>query len=155
MPRELPVSEIMTTDVLSFTADTTVEEAAAALSERGISGAPVVDADGRLVGLIDDSDIIVSEARIHAPSAIEFLGAYIQLPGAVDRFREEMRHALAATVADLMHDDPEVVDPTGTVEDVATIMLRRNVSRVPVVDADRRVVGIVSRGDLVRAIGRG
>jgi CBS domain-containing protein len=155
MPRELPVSEIMTTDVVTFTRETTVEEAAAALAERGISGAPVVGDDGRLVGLIDDSDIIVSEARIRAPSAIEFLGAYIPLPGSVDRFRDEIRHALAATVEDLMDDEaPPSVLATATVEDVATIMVQHHLSRVPVVDADRRVIGIVSRGDLVKAIGR-
>jgi CBS domain-containing protein len=154
MPRELPVSEIMTTDVVTFTRDTTVEEAAYALAERAISGAPVVDEDGRLVGLVDDSDIIVSEARIRAPSAIEFLGAYIPLPGSVDRFREEIRHALAATVEDLMHDKPPSVLASATVEDVATIMVQHDLGRVPVVDADKRVIGIVSRGDLVKTIGR-
>jgi CBS domain-containing protein len=155
MPRTAPVTEIMTTDVLSFERSTSVEDAVIALRERGISGAPVVDGEGKLVGLLDDSDLILSEARVHAPSAIEILGAYIPLPGSIDRFREEMQHALASTVGELMDDEPPSVPDTAVVEDVATLMLRRHVSRVPVVDGERRVVGIVSRGDLVAALGRG
>jgi CBS domain-containing protein len=108
-----------------------------------------------LVGLLDDSDLILSEARVHAPSAIEILGAYIPLPGAIDRFRDEMQHALARTVGELMDPQPPSVTTDATLQDVATLMLDRHVSRVPVIDADRRVVGIVSRGDLVAAIGRG
>lgn len=156
MPRDLPVTDIMTTDVVAFHRDATVEEAASTLAARGFSGAPVVDEDGRLIGLFDDSDLIVAEARIHAPSAIEILGAYIPLPGSLDRFHDDVRHALATTVGDLLDDDeePVFVRPQATVEDVATIMVDRGVSRVPVVDADRKVIGIVSRGDLVTAMGR-
>jgi CBS domain-containing protein len=158
MPRDLPVTEIMTTDVLTFTGDTTVEDAAAALAERGISGAPVVDADGRLLGLFDDADLIVAEARIHGPSAIELLGAYIPLPESLQRFHDEVRHALARTVGDLLDDDDRADAPRvgldATVEDVATLMHDRRASRVPVVDDAGRVVGIVSRGDIVGAIGR-
>jgi CBS domain-containing protein len=154
MPSQTRVSDIMTTDVVTFTRDTSVEDAVQALAARKITGAPVVDDDGRLVGLLDDSDLILSEARIPAPSAIEILGAYIPLPGALDRFRDEVQHALARTVGEAMDDDPPSVGTDAIVEDVATIMLRRHVSRVPVVDADGRVVGIVSRGDLVAALGR-
>jgi CBS domain-containing protein len=151
----MPVTELMSTDVLSFHRRTSVEDAVAGLSARGISGAPVVDDDGVLVGLLDDSDLILSEARVHAPSAIEILGAYIPLPGSIDRFRDEMQHALAGTVGELMDPHPPSVTTDATLQDVATLMLDRHVSRVPVIDADRRVVGIVSRGDLVAAIGRG
>jgi CBS domain-containing protein len=154
MPNTLPVTDVMSTEVLTFTRDTSVEDAVAGLTAKGYTGAPVVDDDGRLVGLLDDSDLILSESRVHAPSAIEILGAYIPIPSSVDRFREEVQHALARTVGELMDTDPPSVPTTGTVEDVATIMLDRHVSRVPVVDADGRVVGLVSRGDLVAAIGR-
>jgi CBS domain-containing protein len=154
MRRDTPVTEIMSTDVLAFHRDTPLEDALAGLSGRGISGAPVVDDAGRLVGLLDDTDLLLSESRVHAPTAIEILGAYIPLPSALDRFREEIQHALARTVGELMDDHPPAVLTDATIEDVATVMVERQVSRVPVVDEDRRVVGIVSRGDLVAAMGR-
>lgn len=154
MPRELPVTQIMTTDLVTLAPDTSVEDAVALLTEHGISGAPVVDGDGRLVGVLDDSDLIVAEARLHAPTVVEILGAYFALPGERHRFDEEVRHALGGTVGELMDDDPPTVGLEATVEDVATLIVDRHVSRVPVVDDTRRVAGIVTRGDLVAAMGR-
>jgi CBS domain-containing protein len=154
MAISMPLADIMTADVLTLRPDDSIEDAVSALSGRGISGAPVVDDDGRLVGLLDDSDLLLSEARIHAPSAIEILGAYIPIPGTFKRFEEEVRHALGRTVADIMETRPPSVPTTATIEDVATLMMERSVSRVPVVDSGGKVVGIVSRGDLVAALGR-
>ncbi|CAN5887532.1 MAG: CBS domain-containing protein [Actinomycetota bacterium] len=154
MPRDLAVTEVMTTPVTTLTADTTIEEAASLLVEADIGGAPVVDGSGRLIGLLDDSDLVLSEARLHAPTTIEILGAYIPLPGERRRFQDELRQALGKTVGEVMEDDPPSVQPDATVEDVATLLHDRAVSRVAIVDAERRVVGIVSRGDLVRALRR-
>lgn len=154
MARELRVTEIMTRDVLTVRPEDSLEEVVARLAERGISGAPVVNEDGRLVGLLDDDDLIVSDARLHAPTVIELFGAYLTLPGERQRYEEDLRHALAGTAGELMERDAPSVGEDGTVEDVATLMVERHVSRVPVVDADRRVVGIVTRGDLVAAMGR-
>ncbi len=154
MPRELPVTAVMSSPVTTLTPDTTVEEAVKALVDAGISGAPVVDGDGRLVGLLDDTDLLVSEARLHAPTTIELLGAYLPLPGERKRFEEELRQALGGVVGQVMDDDPPAVTPDATVEDVATLLHDRSVSRVPVVDAQRTVVGIVTRGDLVKALRR-
>ena len=152
MPRQRPVTEIMSATPITVAPDTSVEDAARLLARHSIGGAPVVDEDGRLVGLLDDTDLIVSEARLHAPTTIELLGAYLTLPGESHRYAEELRHALAAEVADVMDPDPPVVSTDATVEDVATLIIDREVSRIPVVDADRRVVGLVSRGDIVRAL---
>lgn len=154
MPRTMPVRDVMTTDVLTLAPDMSVEDAVHALAERGISGAPVCDDEGRLVGLLDDSDLVLSEARVHAPSAVEILGAYIPLPGSMHRFEQEVRHALGRTVSDLAHERPPTVGPDDTLEDVATLMSEQHLSRIPVVDTDGRVIGIVSRGDLVAAMGR-
>ena len=154
MPRDLAVTEVMTTPVTTLTAGATIEEAASLLVDADIGGAPVVDGHGRLIGLLDDSDLVLSEARLHAPTTIEILGAYIPLPGERRRFQDELRQALGRTVGEVMEDDPPAVQPDATVEDVATLLHDRAVSRVAVVDAERQVVGIVSRGDLVRALRR-
>jgi CBS domain-containing protein len=154
MARDTLVTDVMTTDVLTLHADTTVEEAVRSMSERGVSGAPVVDAEDRLIGLLDDSDLILSEARLHAPTTIELFGAYLTLPREAHRYEEQLRHALAATVGEAMEEQPRTVGPDATVEEVATIMVDRGVSRVPVVDEQRHVVGIVTRGDIVGSLYR-
>lgn len=154
MPRQLPVTEVMTSDVVTLQPSDTVEDAVRVLARNEISGAPVVDADGRLVGLLDDSDLLVADARLHGPTMIEILGAYLPLPGERHRYEEELRHALGQTVSDVMNDEPPSVPLSARVEDVATLMVDRHISRVPVVDEDGRVLGIVTRGDLVGAMGR-
>jgi CBS domain-containing protein len=155
MPRDLPVSAVMTTDVVTLSPATPLEDAIRLLARHDISGAPVVDPEGHLVGMLDDTDLILTEARLHAPTTIELFGAYLQLPGEHRRFEEEVRHALGREVVDVMDPKPPTVTPESTLEDVATLFVERRVSRLPVVDADRRVLGIVTRGDLVRALGRG
>jgi CBS-domain-containing membrane protein len=154
MPRERRVDELMNPDVVVVAQTATVEEAVQRLSAHDISGAPVVDADGRLVGLLDDTDLLLSEARVHAPSMIELLGAHIPLPSSLHRFEDEIRHALAGAVTDLMTPDPPLLSPDDTAEDAATLLVEHTVSRLPVIDHERRVLGVVSRHDLVVAMGR-
>lgn len=154
MPRETPVRSVMTTDVLSFTADENVTDAVNALVERGVDGGPVVDADRRVVGMLTSSDLIVAESRLHVPTAVTILGATLTLPSEKKHFDEEVRRALGATVGEVMAADPVTVGPDDTVEDAATALHQHDVSRVAVVDADGRLVGIVARNDILRVIMR-
>ncbi len=100
MARNTPVRQFMTTDVVVFRPSDKIEKAARLLSERGIGGAPVVDDDGVLVGLLEDDDLIVQDARLHFPTVISVLGAYIELPSSVARMEKELHKAVGATVAD-------------------------------------------------------
>ena len=152
MPRNTLVRQVMTTDVLTFRPTDTVESAARALSERRLGGAPVVDDDGRVVGLLEDDDLIVQETRLHFPTVISVFGAYLELPSSLHRFEEDLRKAVGATVSDVMDTDAPTCREDDTLETVATALHERNASRMAVVDDDGRLVGIVSRGDLVRAI---
>jgi CBS domain-containing protein len=152
MPRNTLVRQVMTTDVLTFGPQDTIETAARALLERKLGGAPVVDAGGVVVGLIEDDDLIVQDTRLHMPTVISVFGAYLELPSSLRHFEADLRKAVGATVADVMDGDAPVCRPDDTLETVATSLHERNGSRMAVVDDDGRLVGIVSRGDLVRAI---
>jgi CBS domain-containing protein len=152
MARDTPIRDVMTFDVITLRPNMPLEEAVSALAERGVSGAPVLDDTGALVGMLDDSDLLTSTSRLHAPTTIELLGAYITLPGEQRRYTEEIRHALARTVGEIMAKDFPTVREDGTVEDAATAIVDHHVSRVPVVDRDGRLVGIATRGDLVASM---
>lgn len=154
MPRDLPVSQIMSSPAICLSPDETVEQAVGLLVEHGISGAPVVDSDGRLIGLLDDDDLIISEARLHGPTTIEILGAYIPLPGDLRRFNDEVRQALGRTVREVMDDRPPSIAEGATVEDAATLLHDREVSRLPVVNTAGAVIGVVSSTDLLKALRR-
>lgn len=151
MSRQSPVSEVMTADVLTFGPDDNVGDAMRTLVDRGIDGAPVIDADRRVVGILSTGDLIVQESRLHFPTVVSILGATIELPRAQRTFEEDLRRALGATVGEVMHRDPVTIGADDTVEEAATLLHDHDISRLPVI-GDDGLVGIVARVDILRAI---
>jgi CBS domain-containing protein len=151
MPDRTRVSAIMTSPVITVSPVLTVAEAAEVLADQHIGASPVVDTAGKVVGMLRDEDLLVSEARLHVPTVIEFLGAELVWPPSVHRYEDELRRAAAATVALLMTTEVDTVRSTDTVETVATLMHDKRLSHVPVVD-DGVLVGMVARADLVRFV---
>ena len=147
-----PVSEVMTTKVITLRPDQTFEEAADTLADHGIGAAPVVDGDGKVVGLLRDEDLIVSEANLHAPTWFNFLGAEFPMPGEAKRFEKELQRMTAANVQELMATDFPTCTPDETLGVVAAKMHDADVTHMPVVDAEGKLVGILARGDLVRRV---
>ncbi|MFW6237652.1 MAG: CBS domain-containing protein [Halanaerobiales bacterium] len=148
----LTAREIMTTDVVTVTPDTSVEEAAAVMSEHKISGLPVVDEEGNLAGILSERDLIIKDKNLHFPDYINVLGGIIYLDS-YKKFKEEFRKYIAQNVGEMMTEDVITVGPEKTVEDIATIMVEEDINRVPVVD-NKKLIGIVTRGDLVKDIAR-
>jgi CBS domain-containing protein len=151
MPRDTLVRQVMTTDVVSFQPDESIQDAMRRLVEREIDGGPVVDAGGGVVGMLTAGDLIVQNARLHYPTVITLLGATIELPGSQKHFEDDLHKAVGVTVAEVMTEEVVTCGADDTVEDVATLMHERHLSRLPVVE-DGRVVGIIARGDILRAI---
>jgi CBS domain-containing protein len=152
MPRTTLVRQVMTTDVVSFRPEQSIADATEQLLAREIDGGPVVDADGRVVGILTQGDLMVQEKRLHYPTVISLFGAYLELPSSHRNFEEELRKAVGATVGEVMHADPITCSPDATLESVATLMHEENVSRIPVVDDGDRLVGIIARGDILKAV---
>ncbi|HWS45078.1 MAG TPA: CBS domain-containing protein [Acidimicrobiia bacterium] len=154
MPGATLVRDVMSTTLWTLQPDEKVEAAADKLAEKGVGAMPVVDAAGALLGMLRDDDLIVSEARVHAPTFINFYGLGMAFPGEMKHLEHELKKIAGATVADVMDADPPTVGPDDTLEDVATIMHERGVNSIPVVDAAGKLAGIVARADLVRLIAR-
>ena len=152
MLRELPVRTVMATDVLTFAPQDNVMDAMRALLLRDVDGAPVVDGDGSIVGLLTTADLIVEEARVHLPTVIALLGAYIELPSSKKKFDHDVEKALGSTVGEVMSEAAPTLSPDDTIEYAATLMHEQGADRLPVVDDDGSLIGIVARGDIVRAI---
>jgi CBS domain-containing protein len=151
MPTNLTVGDVMTTEVLSFTADEPVSAAMQKLVDRDVDGGPVVGADGEVVGMLSTSDLIVRESKLHFPTVLTLLGATIEWPSEKKKFDEDLEKKLGASVAEVMDDDPVVIGEHETIEAAATKMHDKDVSRLPVV-RDGVLVGIVARADVLRAI---
>jgi CBS domain-containing protein len=148
---ESTAREIMTTDVVTAASDLPVKEAARILAGHGFSALPIVD-DGALVGLVTDGDLIMKDVKVRFPHYIQLLDAYLFLPSEERRMETELRKQVAATVADVMTTELVTASPDTTVSDLATTIVERNVSHVPIVDASGALIGIVSKSDIVRCL---
>jgi CBS domain-containing protein len=144
----------MTKQVVVVEPHLEVQEAARVLEENGISGAPVVDPEGHFIGMLEDEDLIATEANLHVPTVINLLGVDFALPWDNLRFKEEFRKAVSTTVGELMKEEFPSVTQHATVGEVATMMRDEDVDRVVVIDSNNLVVGIATRSDLVRALAR-
>jgi CBS domain-containing protein len=140
----------MTQDVVTVAPTTGVQEIARLLWSRGVSGVPVVDEDGTLVGIVRELDLLVRNANLHIPQYLRVLDIMIPL-GSRHEFEEELRRAMGATAADVMTGQVITVGPDTDLAEAATLMLDKDVNRLPVVD-DGRLVGIISRADFVRLL---
>jgi CBS domain-containing protein len=152
MPRSTPVRSVMTTDVLTFAPDEPIGDATRRLLERDVDGGPVVDANGKVVGMLTTDDLLVQETRLHYPTVVSLFGAYLELPSSHRHFEEDLRRAVGATVGQVMEDDRVVTcGPDDSLARAATLMHEHHVSRLPVVESGR-LVGIIGRTDIIRAI---
>ena len=144
----MKVQDVMTTDVATTDPDTLLKEAARELVRRRISGMPVVDSDLQVLGVVSEADILAKEG-----SEPRGGGGFLQWlvdpgdPWITARFD-------AVTVGEAMSTPAQTITPDRPIAEAATIMLDEGVNRLPVVDTDGKLVGLVSRGDLVRAFAR-
>jgi CBS domain-containing protein len=119
-----------------------------------VSSSPGESGSGKLLGLLEDDDLLVQESRLHIPTAVNILGGVLEWPPSVHHFEAELRKALGATVGDVMDTKVPTCTEDDTIEDVATRMHEQNLRRIPVV-RDGKLVGIVARGDVLRSIVEG
>lgn len=143
-------SDIMTREVITVSLETTVQQLAQLLSAHGISGAPVVAPDGKVLGIVTESDLIDQNKKVHIPTVVTILDSFFFLENP-DKMEHEMRKIAGATVADI-YSSPAVTVTTQTpVDEIATIMSEKNVHTLPVVD-DGQLKGIIGKKDIIKTI---
>jgi CBS domain-containing protein len=142
----MSVRDVMTRSVVSVRRSTPLKEVAQALIDNGISGVPVVDEDGAVLGLVSEADLLIKEQgadAIHHRPLARFLGESKES-------RAQLVKLGAITAAEAMTAPAITITSGRSIHEAAAIMTARHVNRLPVVD-EGRLVGIVSRADLVRA----
>ncbi|MHB1390871.1 MAG: CBS domain-containing protein [Thermoleophilia bacterium] len=146
---DLTAADIMQPEVITISEDATVQELAKLLARKKISGAPVVDEKSRVVGIVSEGDLVAIDADIHFPHYIELLGNIIYLES-IKKYEDRLEKAAAGQVRDIMTTDVLTVQKSAPLSEIATLMIDRQVNRIPVVDGDV-LVGIITRADIVRA----
>ena len=145
LSRAVTAAEIMTTDVVTVTPDTPVAEVAAAMGRRGVSGVPVVDAGQKVVGVISEKDFLTRMGVQDAKNFMSLVAGCLMTKGCVAL-------PIKATLAgDLMSSPAVTVAPDTPVKDIARLLTQKSINRVAVTDPAGRLLGLVSRGDIVKA----
>ncbi|MDB5080899.1 MAG: domain containing rane protein [Chloroflexi bacterium] len=142
------VGDIMTREVVFVTPTTLVSQVARVLVEYNISGVPVVD-NGKVVGIVTEEDLVMRDAIIDMPHFFGVFDSVFYLATKHD-FDEEMHKILATEAQDLMASKVVTINQDASVQALATLMIKKEVNPVPVLDDNDELVGIVSRSDLVR-----
>jgi CBS-domain-containing membrane protein len=148
----LTTKEIMSHEVCSVTEETELKELAALFVTHNYKTLPVVDAGGRLVGVVSQTELVEQDKPLHIPTVISLFDwvLYLESPKV---FRDEVRKVSARKVGEICTRDVVTCTPDTPVDEVASLMVEHKVHLLPVLDGER-LVGVVSRLDIIRSMGR-
>ncbi|HET8954305.1 MAG TPA: CBS domain-containing protein [Solirubrobacterales bacterium] len=145
--------EIMARDVPSVHPSDDARTAIDLLSKSDLGAIPVVDNDNKLVGIVSESDLILSEEEsdLHLPHYLNIMGGIVFV-GSMKGFEERLEKAFATEVSELMTPDPIVAHDYEAADRVAKKIADKHHNHLPVVDADGYLVGMVTRADALAAL---
>lgn len=143
--------DIMTTEVIVARKDDNIASVAKLLIKEKIGGLPVVDEENKVVGIISETDIMKKEKHIDAPRAINFLEGIIFIDD-VRKIEDDLKKIAAFKVEDLMSKEIIKVHEDDKFDEIANIMIKKSINRVPVVDGDNKLKGIICRYDIIKAM---
>jgi CBS domain-containing protein len=140
--------DIMTKEVITVSPDTTVEGLGRLLIEKGISGAPVIDSNGKLFGIVTENDLIKQKERFHIPTVVRLFDAFIPVGGS-SSMEKEIKRMSASRVSEICARDVVTVDPETSLQDIATLMSEKGVYLLPVVQSGK-IMGIIGKRDVIK-----
>lgn len=146
----LTAKDIMTKEVITVPLKMPVKELADLLWKKRISGAPVVDDEGKLVSVVTESDLIDQTKKVHVPKMISILDSvlFLEKPG---KMEEDIKKMTGATVRDIKAKELITVNEDTPLDEIATIMAEKKVHTLPVV-SDSGLVGVIGKSDIIRTL---
>jgi len=146
-------AEIMDADVPTVSPDDDARTAIDLLAKTEMGAIPVVDEDRKVVGIVSESDLILSdeESDLHLPHYLNIMGGVVFV-GSMKGFEERLNKAFATKVSELMSADPIVARTDEDANSVAKTIADKHHNHLPVVDADGGLAGMVTRADALAAL---
>lgn len=145
------VADVMNRDPMTVSPDTPLKDVVQILAERRITGLAVVDETGKLVGIISETDLMWRETGATPPPYIMLLDSVIYLENPA-RYERELHKVLGQTVGEVMTPHPIAITPDRSLREAAQLMHERNIHRLPVLDEQEKVIGMLTQSDIVRAM---
>lgn len=140
----------METNVITVNPDTTIQELAATLVENKISGVPVVDDAGKLIGIVTEGDLLHKQTSPKIPAVNLILGGLASMKE-YQQYNDDLKKLSALTASEIMTTTLAIVQEDTTVKEISSIMVSKNINRVPVV-SNGKLVGLVSRADVLKTL---
>ncbi len=144
--QQVPVAEVMTRDVVTVKADAEMDEAVRLLSEKGVGGLPVVDDENRVVGVVTEADVLCM-LGVERKHGFKDLMRYVLGESCVKHKEEGKVRDFMASPAVVVMSDQDTLEAAG-------LLTQRRIKRLPVVDENDRLVGIITRADIVKAVAK-
>ena len=155
----MKIKDIMATNLITIDKESTLHDALSVFTEKNISGAPVVE-KGKIIGLITELDIIrvldIYTPKVHFSSMPSFflVLAGLRSKKKATELKKKIMAASKLKVVDCMTKDPVVIEKGSHILDATRLIDTYKVNRLPVVDSEKKIVGIVTRNDLIKAVAR-
>lgn len=146
----MKAKDIMVRDVITVHQNDSIESVARILVSHNISGVPVVNDAGNLVGMVTEGDLLYKEVNPRLPDYVNVLGAIIFYNG-VEQFHDDFKKLIAGRAREIMTDEVITVSEDTELQEVAQIMVENGIKRVPVVK-DQKMIGIISRCDMIKTL---
>jgi CBS domain-containing protein len=148
---DLTAKEIMTKEVKTISINASIEDLSELLIKNKISGAPVMDENNKMVGIVTEGDIIVQDADLHFPRYFKLLEGIIYLES-LNKFKRNLEKHLATKVEEIMTKKVRTVNINTPINEIADIMLDARINRLPVMDENNNLAGIITRTDIVKSM---
>ena len=147
----LKAKDIMTTEIYSVGEDTDLKELAELFVQRNVNAMPVVNENGKLVGMVNQTDLVEQDRPLHIPTVISLFDwvLYLESP---KKFAEEVSKVSARKVGEICSREIVTCQPETSVSEIANMMVENKTHLVPVLDGDK-LVGVVARLDIIRSMG--
>lgn len=143
--------DIMTHEVITIKPDAPIRELAEIFIRHNISGVPVVDSDGKVLGIATESDLIFHSKRLKVPTVLTILDSFIFLDSP-EKMERELRKIAAALVSDIYTSPPVTITPDTPLDEIASLMTEKQIHTLPVLDHTDMMIGIVGKKDIIRTI---
>lgn len=149
----LLAQDIMTKDVITVHPQTPVRELATLLLNHKISGVPVVDEAGKVLGVVTESDLIFQNKKVHLPTAVAILDAFLFLERP-EKLEQEMKKIAGSMAGDICSAELISVTPETPLDELATLMAEKKMHTLPVLDGGK-LAGVIGKSDIIRTIAQG
>jgi CBS domain-containing protein len=146
----LKAKDIMNKTVVTVTKNTSVDELGRLFIERNISGAPVVDEENNIFGIVTENDLVNQNKRLHIPTVVRLFDAFIPLEG-YGSIEKEIKRMSASTAEEICSREVVTVSPETSLQDIASIMAEKNIHLIPVISSGR-IAGIIGKIDIIKGI---